>query len=191
VSHAEVIDRIAVTVDQQVITLSQVREEIRMTAFLSDETPDFSPEARRRAAGRLAERLLIEREMELTRFPAPPPEEAAKLLAQVQGGRSDAQFREVLAAGEIPLATLQTYLQRQAALLRFLEVRFRPEVQVGEEEVRDCAQKRQAKASAAYDEARAQCEEALMAAGVDKAVDRWLRDARERARIVYKEEAFR
>lgn len=188
---AEVIDRVAVTVDRQVITESLVLEEIRLAAFLNDAQPDFGAEARRRAAGRLVERLLIEREMELTRFPAPAPEDAAKLLEQARRGRSEAQLGEALAARQISEEALQPYLLRQAALLRFLEVRFRPEVQVSEEEVRDCYQKREPKTSASFDEARAQCEEALVAAGVDKAVDRWLREARERVRIVYREEAFR
>jgi hypothetical protein len=189
-NSAEVIDRVAVTVDQQVITLSGVREEIRLAAFLNGEKPDFSAEARRRAAGRLVERLLIEREMELTRFPAPPPEEAARMREQIRGERPEAQFREALAAYEISEETLRQYLVRQAALLRFLEVRFRPEVQVREEEVRECAQKREGKTAGAFEEARAQCEEALAAAGVDKAVHRWMKEARERPRIVYREEAF-
>ena len=57
-------------------------------------------------------------------------------------------------------------------------------------DVQECSQKRAPKTAAAFEEARAQCEEALVAAAVDQAVDRWLREARERARIVYREEAF-
>jgi hypothetical protein len=186
----EVIDRVVVTVDQQVITLSAVREEIRLAAFLNGEKPDFSSEARRRAAGRLVERLLIEREMEQTRFPAAPPEEAARMREQIRGERREAAFKEALAASEISEETLRQYLIRQATLLRFLEMRFRPEVQVSEEEVRECVQKRGPKTTAPPEEARVQCEEALVAAGVDKAVDRWMKEARERPRIVYREEAF-
>jgi len=177
-------------VDQQVITESRVLEELRLAAFLNDEKPDFSAEARRRAAARLVERLLIEREMELTRFPS-SPEDAAKLLEQMRRGRPEAEYRAKLEAYEITEESLQQYLLRQAALLRFLEVRFRPEAQVSEQEVRDCLQKRDPKSAASVEEARAHCEEALVAAGVDKALDRWLGEVRERARIVYREGAFR
>jgi len=188
--NSEVIDRIAVTVDTQVITQSRVEEEIRLAAFLNGEKPDLGGESRRRAATRLVERLLLEREMELTRYPAPPPEEAERLLEQLPQSRSpEAQLRQALAAAQITEETLRQYLLRQAAVLRFIEVRFRPEAQVSEAEIENCSQKRKPPTSA--EEARVQCEEALLAAAADKAVDRWLRDARERSRIVYREEAFR
>ena len=167
-----------------------MREELRLAAFLNEEKPDFSAEARRGAAARLVERLLIEREIELTRFPAPAPEDAAKLLEQVRRGREEAQYREALAAYELTEATLRQYLLRQAALLRFIEVRFRPEVQVSEEDIRNCSQQHAPQTRASSEEARARCEETLLAAGVDKAVERWLRDVQARARIVYREEAF-
>lgn len=191
-NRAQVIDRIAVTVDRQVITLSRVLEEIRLAAFLNGEKPDLGAEARRQAAGRLIDRLLIQREMDLTRFPAPAPGEAARMLEQLKQDRfSETQFHQALAAYEIGEETLRQYLLRQAAVLRFIEVRFRPEVQVSEAELEECYQKRNPNTQPAIEEVREQCEEALVAAGVDKAVDRWLRDARERARIVYREEAFR
>ena len=188
VSYGEVIDRIAVTVDQQVITLSRVLEETRLAALMNGEKPDLRPEARRQAAERLVERLLIEREMELTRFPSPPPEEAARMLKQSRQGRTEAEYREALAAYQITEETLKQYLMRQAALLRFLEVRFRPQVEVSEADVRGCLQKQEPKTPRSFEEARAGCEEAVAAASVDKAVDGWLRDVR--ARIVYREEAF-
>src|ERR1700690_2887564 len=44
---AEIIDRIAVTVDNQVITTSEIGEALRVAAFLNDEKLDFSGAARR------------------------------------------------------------------------------------------------------------------------------------------------
>ncbi len=188
--RAQIIDRIAVTVDHQVITHSRVLEEIRLAAFMNNAQPDFSPEARRRAAGRLVERLLIEREMELTRYPALSPAEAEPALERVKRGyASPEQYRKALAACEITEEVLRQYLLRQAVLLRFIDARFKPEVQVTETEIKECNEKRKPQTSS--DEARAQCEEALVAAGVDQAVDRWLRETRARARIVYQEDAFR
>jgi hypothetical protein len=188
---AQVIDRIAVTVDSQVITQSRVLEEIRLAAFLNGEKPDVGGEARRRMAGRLVEQLLLQREMELTRYPAAPPSEADQAIERLKRERfSGTSYREAVRAYAITEEELKQYLLRQAALLRFIEARFRPEVQVTESEIKDCYEKRNVQAQTSSEEARARCEEALAAAGVDKAVDRWLRETRERVRIVYREEAF-
>ncbi|MBM3746316.1 MAG: hypothetical protein FJW34_11015 [Acidobacteria bacterium] len=191
VSSAQVIDRIAVTVDQQVITHSRVLEEIRLAAFQNREPLDFSAAARRGAAERLVERLLIEREMELTRFPAPPASEAARAIEELKRERPERPFAEALAAYDISQEALQKFLLNQAGVLRFLEGRFRPQVQVSETEVRACYQKREPKTTSALEQARAECEAALTAAGVDQEVDRWLREVRGRVRLVYREEAFR
>jgi len=189
--NAQVIDRIAVSVDHQVITQSRVLEEIRLAAFLNGEKPDVGGEARRRMAGRLVEQLLLQREMELTRYPAAPPSAADQAIERLKRARfPEAQYRAALRAYAITEEELKQYLLRQAALLRFIEARFRPEVQVAESEVKDCYEKRSVQTRTSSEEARAGCEQALAAAGVDKAVDRWLRETRERVRIVYREEAF-
>jgi len=189
--RAQVIDRIAVTVDSQVITQSRVLEEIRLAAFLNGEKPDVGGEARRRMAGRLVEQLLLQREMELTRYPAAPPSAAVQAIERLKRERfPEAQYPAALRAYDLTEEELRQYLLRQAALLRFIEARFRPEVQVAESEVKDCYEKRSVQTRTSSEEARAGCEQALAAAGVDKAVDRWLRETRERVRIVYREEAF-
>jgi hypothetical protein len=61
---AEIIDRIAVTVEKQVITESEIWRQIRITAFLNGEEPDFSSAAKRTMADRLVEQVLIRRELE-------------------------------------------------------------------------------------------------------------------------------
>ncbi|MEI9976953.1 MAG: hypothetical protein WDO73_35815 [Ignavibacteriota bacterium] len=48
--HAEIIDRIAVSVGNQAITTSDVDREIRVTAFLNRSEPDFTPAGRRATA---------------------------------------------------------------------------------------------------------------------------------------------
>jgi len=51
----EIIDKIVITVANQVITQSQIDDEIRVTAFLNREKVDLSAEARKQAAARLVE----------------------------------------------------------------------------------------------------------------------------------------
>src|SRR5256885_11647793 len=78
---AVVVDRIAVTVDNEAITESEVIQDIRITSFLNGAPLDFSPEARRAAAERLVDQALIRREMSIGHYPLPPKSEADQMLA--------------------------------------------------------------------------------------------------------------
>ena len=198
--RAETIDRIAATLDGQAITTSQILEDLRVAAFLNGEKPEFGAAARRGMADRLIEQLLVLREMELTRYPGPSAAEIAEPLRQVRARLPDeAQFQRELAAYKLTGQQLENALRRQVTLLRFIDLRFRPEVQVQESEVMQYYEtvflpeirKKGIAPDPTYDDVRAECEEALTTRLVDKRVDRWLAEARARARIDYDEDAFR
>ena len=80
ISQGEIIDRIAVAVGNQFITESEILRDIRITAFLNDTELDFSPKAKRQAADRLVEQKLVNKEIELTKYPGPEAEEIAQML---------------------------------------------------------------------------------------------------------------
>jgi hypothetical protein len=195
---AEIIDRIAVTVENQPIAESKVLEELRLTAFLNGEKAEITAEAKRAAAGRLVEQELIRREMQLTQYPPPDPEEVEALLAAiVKPFGSEAAFNEALKNHGIAKEELRQVLERQAAVLRFIDLRFRPEVQVIEPDIRlyyDTVLvpefEKKNMPPPPYDEARTQCEEAIVGQRVDKRVDSWLAETKERTRIHYEEDAF-
>jgi len=65
---AEIIDRIAVTVDARVITQSELLRQICLVAFQNGEKPDYSKEHKREIAGKLVEQILIRREIEQSRY---------------------------------------------------------------------------------------------------------------------------
>jgi len=73
VSRAEIIDRIAVSVGNRVITATDLDREIRVTALLSGEKLDFSPSVKRAAAARMVEQKLVERELDTSRYSVPSP----------------------------------------------------------------------------------------------------------------------
>jgi hypothetical protein len=197
-ARAEIIDRVAVTIDSQPITESQLLEELRVTAFLNGEKPDLSPANRRRTADRLVEQTLIRREMELTRYAGPEQAEIEAALKAVKSRfAGEAEFERELKACGIGADALDQALARQAAALRFIELRFRPQVQVQEAEARqyyetvylpECRRKQVRPLS--FEEARSQCEEALVQQLVDRRVDAWLGEMKERTRIRYTEAAF-
>src|SRR4051794_24237206 len=70
---AAVLDRVAVTVGKDVITESEVLQEIRLEAFLNRTAPQTGPAARREAAERIIDQTLLRQEIELEGFAKPQP----------------------------------------------------------------------------------------------------------------------
>ncbi len=197
---AEIIDRIAVTVDKDVITESELRLDIRITALLNGATPDFNSEAKRTAAERLIDQLLLRREMRVTRYPEPGADEVAERLKAAKAlFKTEAEYQAALQRYGVTESEVKQALQRQVAVLHFIDLRFAPEVQVLEPELieyfyRVCVPKFQqsgVKGNIGFDEYRNDCEQIMVSERVDQRVESWLKDARGRARIRYQEEAFK
>jgi hypothetical protein len=190
---AEIIDRIAVTIDKHVITESEILRQVRITAFINGEKPVFSSENKRRTADRLVEQTLIRREIETSRYPTEAASKAQKLHEQLRKRYpSDLQYRKALAEYEITAEDVEEALEWQATLLEFIEVRFRPGVQIPENELKDYfATEVVAKGEKiSFEEAREQIESILTQQRVDNALDRWLGQARTQARIRFRREVF-
>jgi peptidyl-prolyl cis-trans isomerase SurA len=197
--QAEIIDRIAVTVGTSVITESEIMREIRLTAFLNGEPLNFSAEAKRKAADRLVEQRLIQIENESSLYPAPTPESVDELLKQAQARFHDsARYQEELRRTGVTEEEVKAHLRRQLTVLRFLDLRFRPGIQVSEEEIQSYFDKRLAPqlkkanpaAEVSLDDYREEVEEALIGDRVDKASDTWLREARDHTRIDFRANVF-
>ena len=193
-ARGEIIDRIAVSVGNQVITQDQLDDEIRISAFLNGAQPDFSVHARRAAAEQLIEQALIRREMNLTHYPLPDLSAADAELNRVEadhGGREKV-LRELAKYG-ISEEDLRKRLWWQLTLLKFIDERFRPTVQVSRVEVRQYYREQVEKWKQkgvnpipSYQESRDAMEKALTEERVDQAVDRWLGDARRQVDIRYR-----
>ena len=198
--RAEIIDRVAATVGARAITQSDVLKEIRLSAFLNRAAPDFGPASRRAAAERMVERALAEGEMEIGQYPAVDESEVTAQLAAVRKQYSSSQgaWIKALAGHGIREEDLRLHLLRQVALLRFIDARFGPGVQVLEEDLRAYYEGRftkewenkSKKPRPDFDEVRAGIEEVVRAQRVDALLDQWLKEARERTRIEFKPEAF-
>jgi len=134
--RAEVIDRIAVVVGNRVITESEIMREIRLTAFLNAEPLDFSAESKRKTAERLVEQRLIQIENDISLYPEPAVESIDQALAEVKARASTpAKYEEEIQRTGIVEKELKDHLRRQLTTLRFLELRFRPGIQISEEEI--------------------------------------------------------
>ena len=196
--RAEIIDKIAISVGNQVITEEQVAEEVRITAFLNQTPLDLSAVEKKKAAERLIEQTLIRREMDFSRYPLPQLDEANDLYQKVRSRYpSDASFREDLSRYGISEDDLRRHVWWQLTTLRFIDYRFRPAVQIGERDLKDYYQQQLAgwqkngtQPIPTYEESREKIQEILTSQHVDQALDKWLIDARTQVDIRYRKGAL-
>jgi hypothetical protein len=197
---ADIIDRIAVSVGAQVITASDLDREIRVSAFLQGSVPDFSPAARRATADRMVDQKLIHHELETSRYPVPQASEIDPVLAELiqKQFHGEAAYRSALQAYGISEQDVRDELLWQRTFLLFVDDRFRPAVQVTEQDVKDYFDKVVAPAARAaqpgqpalLDAYREQILRTLTGQRTDQEMDRWLKAARNRTEVVYHPEAF-
>jgi hypothetical protein len=196
--HAEVIDRIAVSVGNEVITTDQINDEIRVTAFLNHTQPKFTADEKRAAAERLIEQTLIKHEMDFTHYPLPPLASADPLVEKVEADYPDRQaFLNALAHFGIDEDTLRQHLWWQLTLLRFTDERFRPSVEVTTADIRQYYRQQLekwreqgVKTIPSFEESRDAMEKALTEERVNQAMDRWLGDARTQMDIRFRTGVF-
>jgi hypothetical protein len=190
-ARGEVLDRIAVTIGKHVITESDVIRDLRVSAFLDQRPVDLSGPAKRKAADRLVDQYLMLQDAAEGRVPLPSADDAAPLLAQVKSRYpDDAEYCAELARYRITEEELKDYLLAGLRTLRFTELRFRPEVQISEDDLRDFYNTL-AKPGSSFEESRAEVEKILTDQREMQALDRWLGMARTSVQILYREPVFK
>jgi peptidyl-prolyl cis-trans isomerase SurA len=198
--RADIIDRIAVSVGNRVITTSDLDRELRVTAFLNGVKPDFTPAGKRATAERMVEQRIIRNELETSRYPIPAASEVAPELEQFQKKyfHSNEEYRNALYSCGITDDDVKAELLWQRTLLLFIDVRFRPGVQVTNQELQDYFDQTVAPAARAahpgqplsIEDYRSEIEQKLVGEKVDRDIDRWLQQVRQRTEIVFHPEAF-
>ena len=196
---AEIIDRIAISVGNQVITQSQLDEEVRLTAFLNHEKLDVSVEERKKAAGRLIEQALVKRDLDLSRYPLPDPKDADPLLHDVQTTYApESQYRQMLEQYGITEEALKRRLLWQLTLLRFIDYRFRPGIQIPDADVKTYYDQQLEKWKQqglqpvpTLEDSRAKIEEILTQQRIDQALDSWITETRRQITINYLDGALK
>jgi hypothetical protein len=190
---ARVLDRIAIVVDRQVITETQLQEELQVTAFLNRQPVDTGVEARRAAADRLVEQELVGREMRLSQYPLPSEYDVNELLeAQRRQFGGAALFDKELERYGLDAGILRRHLRFQLMTLRFIEVRFRPDVQITDADITRYYEHQMQTWKQSHsgpqpgiEESRASIEKALSDQRVDYALSSWLEETRKQVDIVY------
>lgn len=196
---AELIDRIAVSVGSAVITESELLEQMRVRAFLEEVPLRLDAESKRDAADRLIQQALIRREIETTRYVIPEASQAEALLVAFKRTRfrgDETLYGEALRQAGLTPADVAASFQWQLTVLRFIEFRFRPGIQISPEDLRDYYQSRflpswkPGTPAPPLEEASGAIEEVLVQERIDNQLDRWISLTRTQVSIRYREEVF-
>jgi hypothetical protein len=195
---AEIIDRIAISVGNLVITESQVEEEIRLTAFLNQDKLNLDNAERKKAAGRLIEQTLVRREMEFSHYPLPQLSDAAKSLDTLKTRyKTQADYQQALDSYGITEDGLKRRLWWQETFLRFIDYRFRPGIQIPDADVQANYQQQLNKWKQEglqpvpnLEDVRASIEQTLTEQRIDQAMDRWLAETRTQVAIRFHDKAL-
>ncbi|HUA86850.1 MAG TPA: hypothetical protein VMB85_23495 [Bryobacteraceae bacterium] len=194
-ARAEVLDRIAVSVGKQVITERDVLREVRIDAFLDRRPVEITPEQKRAAADRLVDQLLILEEAALTKVNLSTDEDARKLLDEVKAPYG-ADYQAALERYQITEPDLVKHLVMGLRAMRFTDLRFRPEVQISEEDLRDAYHSLIAgappngKPAPSFEASREQLEKLLTDQRTAQTLDQWLETRRSATQILYHQQVF-
>ncbi|HEY1758849.1 MAG TPA: hypothetical protein VGG72_25980 [Bryobacteraceae bacterium] len=197
-SGAVILDQIAVVVDKHAIKSSDIDRDIRLTAFLNRERPDFSAQSKKLSAERLIDQQLIREEIATGSYRRPAEKEAETLQTQLVRDRfhgSDAELAKALTQYGLTLEELSAQLLWQLTVLRFIDQRFRAGAFVSDDQVQQYLQQHQAELrkenpGAKQDVLQSKARDILEGELVNKNFADWLEQARKRTSIEYKQGAF-
>jgi hypothetical protein len=197
--RSEILDRIAVTVAKQVITEGDVIRDLRVSAFLDQKPVNLSGPEKRKSADRLVDQLLILQEIGFSRLKIDAEEDVAHMRAQALlqfGGESG--YQAALVRYGITETDVADQLMNGARALRFTDLRFRPEVEVTDDDLRDAYKKLTDDARKggetnipSFESLRDNLEQFVTKDHTAQALDRWLGAQRTQTQILYRDQVFK
>lgn len=199
--HAEIIDRIAITIGTRVIPESEIIQHIRLAAFIDGREPDFGAPAKRKAAETVISQVLLIQEMDDTRFTVPSMADVIAQWNELIKPRfpTDEAYQSELAKRRITDEEVRLYLQSMIRAVEFIDLRFTRGQQVSSDEIAAYYSKEfreywekvnPGKPLPPLEEVTPEIEEWILSAKTDTASEEWLQQARTSARIRYREEVF-
>ena len=192
--RAEIVDRVLAVAGNRVITWSDMLAEARYQAFLLGQEPPASSELERKEArepmlSRLIDQRLLEQERDALPLFSPDEGEAKRRLEEIQRRFPSVDaYRQALARYRITEAELRERLAREANLMAFIERRLRPQVRLDPAEVERYYQetlapelRRQGQTVIPpLPDVREKIEPVLAEQEMNRRLDEWLRDLRQR-----------
>jgi parvulin-like peptidyl-prolyl isomerase len=136
---AQVIDRIVATVNDRVVTRSDWEERARFDALLEGRPPE-SARPTPEVLERLIDQAMVREQLDLLQYTRHSPDEVAaqSLAIRAQlGVKDDAEWGALLRRYRLTEASFRRNLGERLEMLRFIDVRFRPSVQIAPREVEE------------------------------------------------------
>ncbi len=196
---AVIIDRIAVIAGSHAIKLSDIQRDLRLTEFMNREPQNLSPAEMRKSAGRLVDQTIIRDEIARGGYRRPGDADASHLVGQLVKDRfagSDNKLRETLSQYSLTEDDLRQQLSWQLTVLRFIDQRFRPGIQVSDEDSRTYYSQhlsdlqRDYPRNYSYEALQPKITATIEGERVNQVFTDWLDQQRKRIRIEYREAAF-
>jgi hypothetical protein len=196
--YAEIVDRISVIVDGQIIKHSDIMRDIRLTDLLNHENLNLDVNAQKKAAARLIDQALIRKELAAGLYPSPDPSEVDALLSQFkQSLGSEAAYQRALTAYGVREDDLRKHLYWQISVLRFINLRFATSTPAADADVRTYYQqhlpdfRRAGKPKLDLESLRPEIEQTLAGERVNQQFFAWLDESEKSTPITYNEESLK
>ena len=191
--RAEILDKVVAVVGKNVITLSEVAQQLRLESFINQRPADNSTQARSLALRRLIDQSLISQEMLVTSFLGASDEQIEQELAasRQQEFPNGMSFDAALKAYNLSEEDLRDFLRRQLNMLRFIDFRFRTGMEISEDEIKSYYENSytpqvrlvEAGVPEPLTEVHGQIREIVAQQQVDALFDDWLKRVRASSRI--------
>jgi parvulin-like peptidyl-prolyl isomerase len=190
--NADIIDRVAITVGRTAILDSEIRREVRVTAFLNQEPVNLSEKSRKIAASRLIDQALIREQIRTGAYPVASQSEAANFLSEIKKDRfrTDGAYKRALAQYGISETELKERLLWQLTVLRFIDARFRPAVVVSDQDAQKYYEQHRQAYPQGFEASRQAIIEQIAGERMNDLLDDWLEQSRKQARIEYLEKSL-
>jgi hypothetical protein len=194
-----IIDRIAIVVGNAIIKDSDIDRNIRETEFLNGQPLNITLSARREAANRLIDQVLIRREVRIGDYPRATEEQSEQELSELIKERfhTQAALQNALKRYGITELQLREDFRWQLTVLLFIEARFKPAIFITEAAIQKyytehiVALRREHPEKSSLDDVSGSIRNTLTEEQVNKLFFAWLEEQRKQTQIKYFEEDLR
>jgi len=186
VSAQVLVDRIVARIENDIITLSDLRETERVQMLLEGK-----PETQDQILQRVIEQWIIRTEMDTAGFPEPSEEAVARAITRVQSRfASKEAFDARLAELRLTRQDVVRVMTAQLRALRYVDYKLRGVSQPGPEQVREYferelipALQKKGETLPEFDDVEPQIRELLTQRELTARAERWLQETKARLRI--------
>jgi hypothetical protein len=183
---AQTVDGVAVRIEDDILTESEVRELARFQQLV-----DGRAKARDEIIRELSDQWIVRGEADTVKYPEPSPEDIQNAYAQLAAQfSSPEEFRNRCNEAGISEAAVRRLLAQQLYLSRFLDYRFRPAAQVDDKQIEtyyndDFAPQLKARQQAVppLDDVTDTIREVLVQRAISDRATQWLDETRARLKI--------